>query len=69
MQTVFILVNSVGILLGVYRTRDSAMLSIASYERDDSVAGEPILYLYKVTSGQVDTAINNRFDCVWTNDF
>lgn len=69
MQTVYILVNNVGILLGVYRTRESATQAIAIYEREDSVSGEPIMYLYQVNSKQVDAAVNNRYECVWTNDF
>ena len=68
MQTVFILVNSVGILLGVYRTYESAISAIELYEKNDSISGEPIMYLYKVTSGQVDARVNNNFSCVWTND-
>ena len=68
MQTIFILVNTAGILLGVYRERKLADQAIKHYNKEDAVIGEPRLYLYKVSSDELNKFAKNRFDCVWMSD-
>lgn len=67
MQTVYILVNSAGILLGVYRERNIADRAIKVYQEED-VIGAPMLYLYQVTSDEVNKFAGNKFQAVWMSD-
>lgn len=67
MQTVYILVNSAGILLGVYRERNIADRAIKVYQEED-VTNAPMLYLYQVTSDEVNKFAGNKFQAVWMSN-
>ncbi len=67
MPTVYILVNSSGILLGVYRELKVANRAIKVYQEEDTI-NAPMLYLYKVTSDEVNKFAGNKFEVVWMSD-
>ena len=68
MQTVYILNNSNGILLGLYRAEHLAKTAVTVYQKEQAITDEPTLYLYKVSSYQVDQCIGNNFECIWSSD-
>ena len=67
MQIVYVLVNSMGILLGMYRERKLAVRAIRVYEKE-ATSSSPALYLYEVSSKQVNKFAANTFKCVWMTD-
>ena len=64
MQTAFILVNAMGILLGVYRDKETAMVAMEHFTVEaDTIA--PLLYLYEVHANQVDKHAANVFQMIY----
>lgn len=66
MQTIYILINDSGILLGLYRDRMKAQKDALDYIDNDILHG-PTLYLYMASSNQVDKVAENRFFMIWSN--
>jgi len=63
----FILVNNLGILLGVYTDRKVANIAIKKIlENDDTTSGT--MYLYSVDNDEINTLVGNKFECVWISD-
>ena len=66
-QTVYLLNNTCGIPLGVYRTETNAVNAAKAYSKN-STYHEPSLYIWKIVSCQVDKVPQNRFSCLYKFD-
>lgn len=64
MQSAFILVNTMGILLGVYRDKEKAMVAMEHFIVEADTTTHP-LYLYEVNANQVDKHAANVFKMIY----
>ncbi len=62
----YVLVNSMGIVLGVYGERYLANKAINLYEKEKTVSC-PTLYLYEIHADCMNKRASNTFKCVWSS--
>jgi len=66
-QTVYIIINNVGIPLGVYRDYKTATHAVQIYIKN-STLNEPNVSIWKFSSTQVNKPPKNRFECMISFD-
>jgi hypothetical protein len=66
--TIYLLMNNLGILLGIYRDLSFGIDAAKKYIVDGDISLETHLYIYRADTRDVGRAPGNQFLLVWKQD-